>query len=119
VTFGKKPENPYLHRLLDAFSMERSSERSLAESSGEERRLQSDPEANDVLSAGLSNRELDVLILLQERLTNKENAQRLFISPETVKTHSSKIYQKLNAHTRREAVATAKRLNLLPERRRR
>jgi ATP/maltotriose-dependent transcriptional regulator MalT len=67
----------------------------------------------------LSNRELDVLILLQERLTNKEIAQRLFVSPETVKTHISKIYQKLNVNNRRRAVITARKLNLLPERRRR
>jgi ATP/maltotriose-dependent transcriptional regulator MalT len=67
----------------------------------------------------LSNRELDVLILLQERLTNKEIAQRLFISPETVKTHITRIYQKLNVNSRRRAVDTARKLNLLPERRRR
>ena len=115
----KSPENTYLHRLLDAFTMERSSERCLAEASGEDRRPQITPAPNEALTAGLSNRELDVLMLLQERLTNKEIAQRLFISSETVKTHISKIYRKLNVNTRRQAVTTARRLNLLPERRRR
>ena len=115
----KNPENPYLHRLLDAFAAERPSERHTAVSSGEQRRLRSDPAPDEALPAELSNRELDVLILLQERLTNKEIAQRLFVSPETVKTHISKIYQKLNVNNRRQAVVTARKLNLLPERRRR
>ena len=115
----KKPEDPYLHRLLDAFSMERPSERPPAEASGGDRRSPINPAPDETLSAELSNRELDVLILLQERLTNKEIAQRLFVSPETVKTHISKIYQKLNVNNRRRAVITARKLNLLPERRRR
>ena len=71
------------------------------------------------LPAELSNREIDVLIQLQERLSNKEIAQRLFISPETVKTHLSNIYQKLNVKNRRQAVDAAIKLDLLPERRRR
>ena len=115
----KSPENPYLHRLLDAFAVERPSEAHTAVSSGEEGRLRSNPAPDETLSAELSNRELDVLIQLQERLSNKEIAQRLFISPETVKTHLSKIYQKLNVKNRRQAVAAARKLNLLPERRRR
>ncbi|MBW2516678.1 MAG: winged helix-turn-helix transcriptional regulator, partial [Deltaproteobacteria bacterium] len=115
----KSPENPYLHRLLDAFSTERPSERLTGVSYGEQRRLRSDPAPDEALPAELSNREIDVLIQLQERLSNKEIAQRLFISPETVKTHLSKIYQKLNVKSRRQAVDAAIKLDLLPERRRR
>jgi ATP/maltotriose-dependent transcriptional regulator MalT len=88
-------------------------------SSGEQRRLRSDPAPDETLPAELSNREIDVLIQLQERLSNKEIAQRLFISPETVKTHLSNIYQKLNVKSRRQAVDAAIKLDLLPERRRR
>jgi LuxR family maltose regulon positive regulatory protein len=115
----KKPENPYLHGLLDAFAVERPSERHAPESTGENRRRRSASAPDETLPDGLSDRELDVLILLRERLTNKEIAQRLFVSPETVKTHVSKIIQKLNVENRRQAVAAASKLDLLPERRRR
>ncbi len=62
----------------------------------------------------LSNRELDVLILLEERLSNKEIARRLVISPSTVKRHTLSIYAKLGVGSRREAVAKARRLGVLP-----
>jgi ATP/maltotriose-dependent transcriptional regulator MalT len=53
----------------------------------------------------LSNRELDVLELLMQRLSNKEIAERLKVSSETVKKHTRNLYQKLDVHGRREAVA--------------
>jgi LuxR family maltose regulon positive regulatory protein len=62
----------------------------------------------------LTNREMDVLLLLAERLTNKEIAQRLGISSETVKRHASSLYQKLDVHNRRQAAARARALGLLP-----
>jgi LuxR family transcriptional regulator, maltose regulon positive regulatory protein len=57
--------------------------------------------------SSLSNRELDVLALLTQRLSNKEIAQRLHVSPETVKKHTRNLYMKLEVHGRREAVAKA------------
>jgi len=60
----------------------------------------------------LSNRELDVLELLVQRLSNKEIAERLKVSSETIKKHTRNLYQKLDVHGRREAVnrALAERL---------
>ena len=61
----------------------------------------------------LTERELGILLLLDERLTNQEIAQQLFISPKTVKRHASNIYQKLMVHDRREAVEKARNLGIL------
>jgi LuxR family maltose regulon positive regulatory protein len=61
----------------------------------------------------LTNRELDVLELLQERLSNKEIARRLVIAPATVKRHTLSIYSKLGVPGRHEAVAKARHLGIL------
>ena len=58
----------------------------------------------------LTDREREILALLAQRLTDKEIAQALVISPMTVKRHASTIYNKLQVNRRREAVAEAIRL---------
>jgi LuxR family transcriptional regulator, maltose regulon positive regulatory protein len=61
----------------------------------------------------LTNREIDVLILLSQRLSDKEIAERLVLSPVTIKKHEQRIYRKLNVDNRRAAVAQARRLGLI------
>lgn len=61
----------------------------------------------------LTDRELEVLALLAQRMSSKEIAQALVISPLTVKRHTSNIYSKLHVSGRREAVARATLLGLL------
>jgi LuxR family maltose regulon positive regulatory protein len=62
----------------------------------------------------LSNRELDVLLLLERRLSNQEIGELLFISTSTVKRHTISIYSKLQVHSRRAAVARARMLGIMP-----
>jgi LuxR family maltose regulon positive regulatory protein len=73
-----------------------------------------DAASQQPLIDSLSPREIDVLRLLAEGLTNPEIGQRLFIALPTVKSHTSSIYGKLGVHRRRDAVARARRLGLLP-----
>jgi DNA-binding NarL/FixJ family response regulator len=61
----------------------------------------------------LTQRERDVLRLLADGHSNEEIGKRLFISPETVRTHVRKAMQKLDADTRTQAVATALRQSLI------
>ncbi len=64
----------------------------------------------------LTNRELDALELLAQRWSNKEIAEKLFISTATVKGHLLNIYGKLNVRKRREAVEKAQILGILTRR---
>lgn len=61
----------------------------------------------------LTDRELEILRLLADRLSNKEIAQRLIVSIHTVRNHAANIYGKLGVTDRREAVAKAHSLGLL------
>ena len=57
---------------------------------------------------GITPRELEVLHLIAEGLSTKEMAERLFVSDNTVKTHTSRVFDKLGANRRTQAVQLAK-----------
>lgn len=61
----------------------------------------------------LSEREREVLALISVGSTNREIARRLYLSPHTVKEHTSVLYRKLGARNRAEAVQRAQRIGLL------
>jgi DNA-binding CsgD family transcriptional regulator len=63
---------------------------------------------------GITPREHEILVLIAEGLSNREIASRLFVSENTVKTHSSRLFDKLDARRRTQAVQIAKAAGLLP-----
>jgi LuxR family maltose regulon positive regulatory protein len=100
---GNSPE--YINLLLAAFPVAEPDQtdqlKALAPKSG--------------LVEPLSERELEVLQLIAEGLTNQEISSRFFISIHTVKTHTRNIYAKFNVNSRTQAVAKARALGLLSE----
>jgi two-component system, NarL family, response regulator LiaR len=69
---------------------------------------------NNLKQLGISKREHEVLMLIAQGLSNQEVADKLFVSLNTVKTHSSKLFEKLNVQRRTQAVQEAKKLGLVP-----
>jgi len=69
---------------------------------------------SELLKLGLSKRELEVLELIASGLSNQEIAERLFVSLNTIKTHSSRLFEKIDVKSRTQAAEKAKRLNLIP-----
>ena len=101
VTRGIAPE--YACRLLAAFPVAEPEQAALIETQV----------SNAALVEPLSKRELEVLQLIAEGLTNPEIADRLFLSLNTVKAHTRNIYGKLGVHNRTSAVVTARALGTL------
>ena len=64
--------------------------------------------------AGISKREYEVLELMARGFSNQEIADKLFVSLNTIKTHSSNLFLKLEAKRRTQAIQKAKELNLIP-----
>jgi LuxR family maltose regulon positive regulatory protein len=109
--FAKQnPDLKYTERILAAFSNE---ETGMGPEVSDD---QSAPRAflsNPALVEPLTNREIEILLILPKRLSNQEIAEMLFISPETVKRHLYNIYQKLDVKNRRQAIVKAKSLGIL------
>jgi DNA-binding CsgD family transcriptional regulator len=62
---------------------------------------------------GITPREHQILTLIAAGLSNREIAERLFVSENTVKTHSSRLFEKLNARRRTQAVQIAKEAGII------
>ena len=63
---------------------------------------------------GITKRELEILELIAQGLSNREIAEKLFVSENTVKTHSSRLFDKLSAKRRTQAVQIGKEMGLIP-----
>ncbi len=63
---------------------------------------------------GITAREFEILELIAVGMSNREIAEKLFVSENTVKTHSSRLFDKLSAKRRTQAVQIAKELRLIP-----
>ena len=63
---------------------------------------------------GITRREREILELIADGLSNREIAEKLFVSENTVKTHSSRLFDKLSAKRRTQAVQIGKELGLIP-----
>ena len=63
---------------------------------------------------GVTPRELEILQLIADGLSNREIAEKLFVSENTIKTHSSRLFDKLSARRRTQAVQIGKAMGLIP-----
>jgi len=64
---------------------------------------------------GITRRELEILELIAQGLSNREIAEKLFVSENTVKTHAGRVFDKLGARRRTQAVQLAKEFGIIPE----
>jgi two-component system, NarL family, response regulator LiaR len=63
---------------------------------------------------GITRREFEILELIAQGMSNREIAGRLYVSENTIKTHSSRVFDKLGAKRRTQAVQLGKEFGLLP-----
>jgi len=108
----QRTERGFCHNLLEAFGCEQT----LATAGDPPAAGAGEPAQAPYDLDPLTNRELDTLELLSQRLQNKEIACRLCISTQTVGTHLKRIYQKLDVHGRRQAVKRAVEKGILDRR---
>lgn len=71
------------------------------------------PNVKELEKLNLSKRELEVLQLMADGLSNQEIADRLFLSLNTIKTHSLRLFSKMDVERRTQAVDKAKKLNII------
>jgi len=73
-----------------------------------------DPDQRKREHLGITPRELEILELISRGMSNREIAAKLFVSENTVKTHSSRVFEKLGAKRRTQAVQLGKEFGLIP-----
>ena len=71
-------------------------------------------DASRMEQLGITKRELEILEQIAAGLSNREIAERLYVSENTVKTHTTSVFAKLNARRRTQAVQLAKEARLIP-----
>ena len=101
----KGTASAYVGRLLSAFTLERRIK--------DEAGAVSSASRSQGLIDPLSQRELEVLSLIDQGLSNNEIGERLFLALDTIKGHNRRIFEKLDVSRRTEAVARACELGLL------
>lgn len=106
----QNPTLKYAQQILAAFG--NGMTETLKDRSDGQNRLRSSS-SDETLIEPLSNREIEVLRALEKGGSNNEIAERLYISPETVKRHLSTIYRKLEVKNRQQAVISAKSIGIL------
>ena len=79
----------------------------------EKRPVDAEVVARELARMDLSRRELEVLELMAQGLSNQEIAEKLFVSLNTIKTHTSRLFEKMDVKRRTQAVEKAKRLNII------
>jgi NarL family two-component system response regulator LiaR len=72
------------------------------------------PDERKRVDLGITPRELEILVLIAQGLSNREIAGKLYVSENTVKTHSSRVFDKLGAKRRTQAVQIGKTARLIP-----
>ena len=72
------------------------------------------PDAERARQLGITPREMEILEAIAAGLSTREIAARLFVSENTVKTHSSRLFDKLDARRRTQAVQNAREAGLIP-----
>ena len=100
----------YVGKLLAAFP--RTEDRGLRTEVAESLHSVLSPQSSSLVEP-LSQRELEVLQLIAQGLSNREISERLFLALDTVKGHNRRIYDKLQVQRRTEAIARARELHLL------
>ena len=71
-------------------------------------------DAGRLAALGITPRELEILELIASGLSNREISEKIFVSENTVKTHSSRLFDKLGARRRTQAVQLGKEAGLIP-----
>lgn len=82
----------------------------------QQRKLEKENEKQEIVAVpelGLSQREMEVLVLMSQGFTNQQIADKLFLSIHTIKTHGSNLFVKLDVKNRTQALVRAKELEIL------